>query len=152
MRQQRILVYGLALAAAVCFSAASAQAHQEVIDAPVSLTSAKLVTSAGDPSCCAPCAKCSKRCITYKHHPTLFKTCPCSCKTKKVVVQVYDPCCCCCIDVTVCIPDCCSDCVTSRSRGGLINRSVTNFRWSNGYRARIVVGPAGNVVVHTYGR
>jgi hypothetical protein len=67
------------------------------------------------------------------------------------VLQVYDPCCCCCIDVPVCVPACCCNPCAS-SRGGLLVRGVTTYRFDCGYRVRIVMGHKGNLAVHTYGR
>jgi hypothetical protein len=121
--------------------------------AEVKLTSSSENASASSgPSCCepAPCPKCCSRCISYCHHNTLRKTC-CTCETKKIVLQVYDPCCCCCVDVPVCVPACCCNpCVTSR--GGLIARGVTTFKFDCGYCIKVVMGPKGNLVVHSYGR
>jgi hypothetical protein len=143
----------LAALAVVALSAVVAQAKQEVLQAPAKVAAADSnnTSASADPSCCAPSPKCYPRCISYKHHLTLRKTC-CTCETIKVVLQVYDPCCCCCVDVPVCIPACCCDTPCKSSRGGLIARSVTHFNWCCGYRVKVVMGPKGNLVVHSYGR
>ena len=137
--------------ATISLLASAAWAKQEV-KTEVKLTSAANVASSADPGYCtpAPCPKCCPRCISYKHHWTLRKTC-CCCETKEVVLQVYDPCCCCCIDVPVCVPACCCNPCAS-SRGGLLVRGVTTYCFDCGYKVRIVMGPRGNLVVHTYGR
>jgi hypothetical protein len=147
----RLCIAVLAFCAALALATASARAKQEAI-APGAVQpqiAGPASPSDASPSC-APCKKCSPRCISYKHHPTLRRTC-CTCQTKKVVLQVYDPCCCCCIDVPVCVPACCCNPCAS-ARGGLIARSVTTFRFDCGYKVMVVVGPQGNLVVHSYGR
>jgi hypothetical protein len=134
-------------------AAASAQAKL-TSKAVVRSTANVVKTSAGvraDPNCCAPCPKCCPRCISYKHHRTLRRTC-CGCETRNVVLQVYDPCCCCCVDVPVCIPACCCDAPCVSARGGLIARSVTTFKWNCGYKVIVVMGPRGDLLVHSYGR
>ncbi|MEQ8786467.1 MAG: hypothetical protein RIC55_09215 [Pirellulaceae bacterium] len=148
-----ILRVSLGALTIVALSAVAAQAKQETINTPAKATAAESSSAShgADPSCCAPPPKCRPRCISYKHHLTLRKTC-CTCKTIKVVLQVYDPCCCCCVDVPVCLPACCCDTPCKSARGGLIARGVTTFTWNCGYKVRVVMGPQGNLVVHSYGR
>lgn len=136
-----------------------AQAKQEVVAPGTRATAASAsnasaasaaAAASADPDCCAPCPKCCPRSITYKHTPTLRKTC-CCCGTKEIVLQVYDPCCCCCIDVPVCIPSCCCNMSVSE-RCGLLVRGVTTFRWDCGYKIKVLMGHKGNLIVHSYGR
>jgi hypothetical protein len=143
----------LAALAVVAMSAVVAQAKQEVLQAPAKAAAGQSnnTSASSDSSRSAPPPKYCQRCISYKHHLTLRRTC-CTCKTINVVLQVYDPCCCCCVDVPVCIPACCCGAPSQWSRGGLIARSVTHFRWCCGYRVKVVMGPRGNLVVHSYGR
>lgn len=148
-----LLRVSLAALALVALMTVAAQAKQEANTTPVKATAASAsdASASADPSCCAPPPKCCPRCITYRHHRTLRKTC-CTCETIKVCLQVYDPCCCCCVDVPVCIPACCCGTPSKSARGGLLVRSVTTFHWCCGYKVRVVMGPKGNLVVHSYGR
>ena len=146
----RITIAALAVFALSLCLGASAWAKQEVEPKVAAKPVSAGASANASPSCAAPCPKCSPRCISYKHHRTLRRTC-CTCQTKKIVLQVYDPCCCCCIDVPVCIPACCCNPCAS-SRCGVIARSVTTFRFDCGYKVVVIVGPQGNLVVHSYGR
>lgn len=99
----------------------------------------------GVPKCC------DERCVSYRHHGRLRKTC-CGCEPPiQAVLQVVDPCCCCSIDVPVCLPACCTGPPEVCNRKGLFKRDVVEYSWCCGYRIRIVFDRCGDLTVHSYG-
>ena len=97
-------------------------------------------------------AQCQNRCIKYRHHCTLRKTCCGCCEDIKMVLSVKDPCCCCNVDVSVCVPGCCKDVPSVCNHNGVFGRNVVEYTWCCGYRVKVVFDRCGDVTVHTYGR
>ncbi len=107
------------------------------------------LSGTASPSCLSGTA--SSRCIRYRHHCTLRKTC-CSCGTIETTLQVKDPCECCVIPICICLPDCCTDCPKVCAGRGLLGRSTVTYEWCCGYKVRVVFDRCGDITVHSYGR
>ena len=135
---------------------AAVPAEAGLLDALAKLQQAEeLVTPAAAKSASdAPpaTAMCPDRCITYRQHPRLLRTC-CDCSPPiKAVLQVDDKCRGCAIEVPVCLPSCCTQAPEVCCRPGILGRQVTHFKWCCGYHVKVVIDPCGDVVVHYYGK
>lgn len=104
--------------------------------------------SASTDSSCCPTVD---RCIRYRHHRTLRRTC-CGCGTMKLVLQVKDCCRCCCVNVPVCVPCGCTDAPSVCTTRGLFGRQAVTYTWCCGYKVRVEFDRCGDVIVHSYGR
>ncbi|QDU95569.1 hypothetical protein Pla8534_33850 [Lignipirellula cremea] len=101
-----------------------------------------------------PAIPVSQRNIRYAHHPTLFKTrSPEHVPPLETVLLVEDPCQPgCMVAVPVCLPGCCLDEPITHSAVGLLGRGFVTYRYSCGYRLKLIFDRDGDVVVHSFGR
>lgn len=98
------------------------------------------------------CSHCCERCITYRHHNTMRKTC-CGCEEAvKTCLKVTDPCCGCCVEIPICLPACCKGEPKVCCHAGLMGRDVVTYEWCCGYKVRVVFDRCGDVTVHSHGR
>jgi hypothetical protein len=162
MRQSSKMTWMLAAAVALVYGSwnstaeaklfgrrADAQPAGEKVVSPSDqvLATEGAVISSGSPSCCP------ERCIKYRHHCTLRKTC-CSCDPPvQTILAVQDPCCCkCMIEIPICLPGCCEGSPKVCDRQGLLGRGIVTYEWCCGYKVKIVFDRCGDIVVHSYGR
>lgn len=95
---------------------------------------------------------CGQRCITYRTHKTLKKTCCGCCESVETILLVQDPCTCCFVEVPVCVPACCIGEIDVCNGKGLFGRSTVTHEWCCGYKVKVVFDRRGDVTVHTYGK
>lgn len=107
--------------------------------------------SLSDPNCCAPAVApcCPKPCVVYRHFGP--KICY-GCKTPvPTVLTVKDPCTCCPVDISVCLPACCTGAPSVCCHRGLLGRTVMSYDWCCGFRVTVRFLHNGDVVVATHG-
>jgi hypothetical protein len=103
---------------------------------------------AQSPDCCAPV--CCPPCIIYRHRgPKL--SCGCEPGTP-TVLAVTNPCTGCPVDVSVCLPACCSGEPKVCCGPGFLGRDVVEYEWCCGYSVRVAFRHHGDVLVTTWGR
>lgn len=94
---------------------------------------------------------CYQPCVRYRHHRGCKVCCDCG-PPLNVVLEVKDPGCCgCAVEVSVCVPHCCTGAPCVSSRCGLLGRGIVEYCWDCGYRVRVVFDRHGDLIVHTYG-
>lgn len=97
-------------------------------------------------------ACCDRPSILYWNHPLLASTiCRCDCgQTTDLVLSVPNGCCP--VDVTVCVPSCCSDAPAYEVDRDWLGRVTHTYCWPCGYQIEIVQLHIGSWMVHTYNR
>jgi hypothetical protein len=150
MSTKRGLIAAMTLAALMVF----AQAQQvEARLTKAESVEAKLLnlSTANPPDCCTPQPVCCpKPCVVYRHRGP--KLC-CDCKPPvPLTLSVKNPCTGCAVDVSVCIPACCSGEPKVCCAPGIFGREVVNYEWCCGYNVKVAFKPCGDVLVVTWGR
>lgn len=109
------------------------------------------LTFAQSPDCCAPQpACCPKPCVTYRCRGP--KLC-CGCQPPvPTVLSVKNPCTGCPVDISLCLPACCTGEPKVCCGPGFLCREVVHYDWCCGYSVRVAFKPCGDVLVTTWGR
>jgi hypothetical protein len=150
MLTKRMVFSALALGAFLVL----AQSQQAVARTTAGLVSARLASlaSANLGDCCAPQPVCCpKPCITY-HHRGPKLCCGCCQPPVPTVLSVKNPCTCCPVDVSVCLPACCTGDPKVCCGTGLLGRDVVEYEWCCGFSVRVAFKHCGDLVVTTWGR
>jgi hypothetical protein len=135
-----LIVGGLA----VTGPAPSAQARLKIVEAVTAEPLPTPVPSDTQRSCCP------KPCIKYVcRGPKLCCTCDPPVPT---VLLVKNPCTGCDVEVSVCMPACCTGEPVVCNGTGLLGRNVVTYEWCCGYRVKVVFRLCGDVLVVTWGR
>jgi hypothetical protein len=147
MLTKRFLLVALSGAAMVFLAQAqTAQAH--LVAEPIA---APMPTAAIGDCCAAQPDCCPKPCITYRHcGPKLC--CGCCKPPVETVLKVKTPCTGCEIDVTACVPACCTGEPTVCCGIGFLGRPIVVYEWCCGYSVRVAFKHCGDVLVTTWGR
>ncbi|HEV3137788.1 MAG TPA: hypothetical protein VGZ26_07780 [Pirellulales bacterium] len=110
-----------------------------------------ILSSAQAPDCCAPRPVCCPPCITYRHRgPKLC--CGCCEPGTPTVLSVKNPCTGCPVEVSVCLPACCTGEPKVCCGTGFLCRDVVDYEWCCGYSVRVAFKHCGDVLVTTWGR
>jgi hypothetical protein len=92
---------------------------------------------------------CPQPCIIYRHHGP--KLC-CGCEPPiPTLLTVNNPCTGCPVDVSVCLPVCCTGAPSVGCHKGLLGRSVVTYDWCCGFRVTVRFLHNGKVIVATHG-
>lgn len=133
--------------------AALRAARTAPLDAAAAPVAPQLVSKASlsDPNAgvleAAPC--CPQRCIVYRHHGP--KLC-CGCEPPTpTTLRVEDPCTCCPVDISVCLPACCTGAPSICCHKGILGRTVVTYDWCCGFRVTVRFLANGDIVVATRG-
>ncbi len=119
----------------------------QAVEAQVVEAQAVPVAEIASAACCAP-----KYCISYRKHHAFRRVCCDSCvQPYTAMLSITDPCTRCPVEVPVCVPGCCTDAPKVSCRRGLFGRTITEFMWCCGFRAKIVLTRRNDITVHTYG-
>jgi hypothetical protein len=150
MLTQRGLLAALSLGA--CMILAQAQQAEARIKAEPIEGQLMILSSAQAPDCCAPQPICCPTpCITYRHRgPKLC--CGCCQPGVPTVLAVKNPCTGCPVEVSVCLPACCTGEPKVCCGTGFLCRDVVEYEWCCGYSVRVAFMHCGNVLVTTWGR
>jgi hypothetical protein len=95
----------------------------------------------------APAAKqCPAPCITYRNTGCQTVCCG-SAPPIKTTLQVKDPCTCCPLNVSVCVPACCTGTPCVSEARGFLGRQVVWYDWECGFSVKIAFKHSGDVIV-----
>jgi hypothetical protein len=150
MRFTRLTIGVLGLAVLVTFACTSASRANAkgLLAHTVSLAKAT-AEGCATPAPVANC--CPQPCITYRHRGP--KLCCDNCQPPvETVLRVKDPCTCCEVDVTVCMPACCTGDPKICFDRGFLGRNVVEYEWCCGYSVRVAFKHNGDLLVTTWGR
>jgi hypothetical protein len=104
-------------------------------------------TTASTPATPAPApASGPALCIKYRNNGCQTVCCG-SAPPIKTVLQVKDPCTCCPVNVSVCVPACCTGTPCVGEARGFLGRHVVWYDWECGFSVKIAFKHSGDVIV-----
>lgn len=112
-------------------------------------SAANVAAAALNPACAAPEPCCPAPSITYRHRGPKIG---CGCEPPVPTVLVLNqPCTCCPVEISVCLPACCTGEPTVCCHRGFLGRDVVTYQWCCGFSVDVRFLHCGEIVVVTHG-